>query len=68
MTASSRDERIVRDPHTGMVMVRRGHNWVCGSADELLALAGLLIRAAYEAPRGAHDAPELPASNWTPPA
>ncbi|MCS0501636.1 hypothetical protein [Ancylobacter mangrovi] len=48
-------ERIARHQPTGIVLVRRRHNRVHGSADELLALAALLIRAAYEAPKGLHD-------------
>ncbi len=58
--------RIVRDPKSGIIMIRCRHNRVCGNPEHLLDLAALLIRAAYEGPKGMHDAPPLPKSDWTP--
>ena len=59
-------EWIVRDPASGVVMARLGHNSAHGTPDDLEAFAALLIRAAYEARKGLHDAPSLPASSWRP--
>ncbi|QIB32619.1 hypothetical protein [Ancylobacter pratisalsi] len=59
-------ERIIRDRATGMILVRRRHNRVNGTAAELAALVALLIRAAYEAPKGLHDSSPLPRSAWVP--
>lgn len=52
--------RIVRDPASGIVMVELRHNHAHGSPEQLEAFAGLLIRAAYEARKGMHDAAGLP--------
>lgn len=41
-------------------MVSLGHNDAHGTADQLEAFAGFLIRAAYEARKGLHDAAGLP--------
>jgi hypothetical protein len=60
------DEWIIRDPATGLVMVGRGHNLVHDDVQGLLALAALLIRAAYEVGKGEHDAAPMPASEWEP--
>lgn len=58
--------RIVRDTKTGIIIVQCGHLRVHGYAHQLNAFAAALIRAAYEAPKGMHDAPPLPRSDWTP--
>ena len=58
--------RIVRDEKTGIIIVQSGHIHVHGYAHQLTAFAALLIRAAYEAPKGMHDASPLPKSDWAP--
>lgn len=52
--------RIICDRSSGVVMVQLDHNDVHGSPAQLEALAGLLIRAAYEVRKGMHSAPGLP--------
>lgn len=58
--------RIVRDAKSGIIIVQSGHIHVHGYAHQLNAFAALLIRAAYEAPKGMHDGPPLPKSDWVP--
>lgn len=60
MAAPQAEHRIIRDTKTGIIIVQSGHIHVHGYAHELTAFAALLIRAAYEAPKGMHDGPPLP--------
>ncbi|GLK71724.1 hypothetical protein KHC23_13115 [Ancylobacter dichloromethanicus] len=59
-------ERIVFDRQLGVLLLQKRHNRVHGSIEQIEALAAFLIRAAYEARKGLHEAPPLPRSTWRP--
>ena len=65
MSSNSEDhERIVYDAKLNFMIAEKRHNHLCGTPEQLEAMASFLIRAVYEVRKGMHEAPPLPRSTW----